>query len=263
MCLKGPTGSQSHLGLLPRATLFQISWNSVLITFQIYFDFFVQFLLYKNMYFTIDSEEELGDIEDVCLEERNQKQNMDNIDEGDLEMGKIEDQHINPINICLLKNYTITHIIYKKDTADIYLAHNQQQECFALKHVKYLHKSLISESVILEKISHPNIVKYYGEYDVLEPIFITKQNHQIVNRIICMEYAKSGDLCNYLVKYAPLSEKLVKRIIKQLVEALTYLHDNSIAHGDLKPDNILITNINDMSIKICDFAQRSAKHQRS
>ncbi len=210
------------------------------------------------MYYTMDSDNELGDVEDVYSVECNNKQNSDNIYDDDLEisdieMGKITAQDTIPINICLLKNYTITHIIYKKATSDIYLAHNQQKEYFALKHVKYLHKNLISETKILEKIAHPNIVKYYGEYDVLEPIFITKQNYRIINRIICLEYAKSGDLCNYLVKYAPLPEKLVKRIIKQLVEALTYLHDNFITHGDLKPDNILITNINDMSIKICDF----------
>jgi cell division cycle 2-like len=42
-----------------------------------------------------------------------------------------------------------------------------------------------------------------------------------------------------------------KRIVRQLLEGMKYLHDNWVLHRDLKPANILYDHVGD--IKICDF----------
>ncbi len=46
--------------------------------------------------------------------------------------------------------------------------------------------------------------------------------------------------------------RLIRRIIRQLNEALGYIHSKQIIHRDLKPENILITH-NGSNVKIIDF----------
>jgi len=52
----------------------------------------------------------------------------------------------------------------------------------------------------------------------------------------------------------PISEDSVRHIIKQLLEALQYLHSNLfIVHRDLKPSNILCLSEQTFDIKLIDF----------
>lgn len=64
-----------------------------------------------------------------------------------------------------------------------------------------------------------------------------------------MEYCKHGNLRSAL--QAKLSIDLVKDYGLQLAKGIHYLHKNNIIHHDIKPENILITNNN--QLKICDF----------
>ncbi|CAB3365175.1 Hypothetical predicted protein [Cloeon dipterum] len=51
-----------------------------------------------------------------------------------------------------------------------------------------------------------------------------------------------------------LSEHLVVKFMRQILEGLCFLHDHDIAHLDLKPQNLLLTGrFPDCDIKLCDF----------
>ena len=57
------------------------------------------------------------------------------------------------------------------------------------------------------------------------------------------------------------SDEDAAQIIKCIIDAVEYLHNNNIVHRDLKPDNILIADSNDLStIKVADFGL-SAKYE--
>ncbi|OWZ18865.1 STE/STE11 protein kinase [Phytophthora megakarya] len=58
---------------------------------------------------------------------------------------------------------------------------------------------------------------------------------------IYMEYAAGGSLSSRLSRSGALPLPLVKRYTRQLCEALQYLHQNGIAHRDIKCANILLT----------------------
>lgn len=45
--------------------------------------------------------------------------------------------------------------------------------------------------------------------------------------------------------------RIVKSIVNQIMSAIKYLHSMNIVHGDIKPENALISR--DFIIKICDF----------
>ena len=56
------------------------------------------------------------------------------------------------------------------------------------------------------------------------------------------------DLIYSKVKIEP---KHIKCLVKQLLEAVKYMHENKVMHRDLKPDNIIITE--DGTVKLIDF----------
>lgn len=70
-----------------------------------------------------------------------------------------------------------------------------------------------------------------------------------------MKYCRGGTLYNYLLErnnVIDLDE--IKYIMKKLLKGLKHLHKLGIIHRDLKLDNIVFENENDIkSLKIIDF----------
>jgi serine/threonine protein kinase len=99
------------------------------------------------------------------------------------------------------------------------------------------------ELELLTRLKHPNIIPCLGGEETPESI------------IIVTPLAK-GDLHSFTVNKV-LSEDNCRRLSKQLLEGLCYLHSLGYLHGDVKPENVLIfpsiTSPNLNTIKICDF----------
>ena len=78
---------------------------------------------------------------------------------------------------------------------------------------------------------------------------------------LVMECAQNGSLESYYDDYInrfkdkehflPLDEKLIIKIFKQLLNGVNYLHSKGVIHRDIKTDNILLDENN--NIKISDF----------
>lgn len=103
-------------------------------------------------------------------------------------------------------------------------------------------ESLANEILIIKKLDHPNIVKMYEEYEDSKYLYIVT------------ECINGGELFDELLRRKKFTEKDCAIIIKQLLEALSHIHANDIAHKDLKPENILLEKKKDInSIKLIDF----------
>ncbi|MCP9261393.1 Testis-specific serine/threonine-protein kinase 4 [Dirofilaria immitis] len=66
-----------------------------------------------------------------------------------------------------------------------------------------------------------------------------------------MELAEKGDLLTFVQQNGAQPESIAQSWMKQLISAVYYMHMRSVAHRDLKLENILL--FADNSIKIADF----------
>ena len=89
-------------------------------------------------------------------------------------------------------------------------------------------QKLIDEIQILKKLEHPNIMKIYEYYDDSKNIYIVS------------ELCDQGDLLGKMRKLGSMSEVVVKFLMDQILNALSYLHDNRIFHGDIKLENVML-----------------------
>ena len=69
---------------------------------------------------------------------------------------------------------------------------------------------------------------------------------------LIQEYVEGKELLEYLNKKGKLKEIDGCKYFHQIISGLDYLHKCGIAHRDFKPENILLTNNNEI-LKIIDF----------
>ena len=127
--------------------------------------------------------------------------------------------------------------------------HQQQRENKLDEKLKIYYR----EAEILSSIRHPNIIG-------LEKVFVTDNTIYMFQDLI-----SGGDLFSYLeLKHGKLSEVESAVVIRQIVIALCFLHDNNIVHRDLKPDNILMSSLSTGSrVVLTDFGSAKRCHGRS
>ena len=88
------------------------------------------------------------------------------------------------------------------------------------------------------RLEHPNLVRYLS---------LDKDG-------ILMEYVDGETLSQRLAKNLDYfkQRKNTDKLVRQLLSVLQYLHSHQVLHLDLKPDNILLTHIND-DVKLIDL----------
>ncbi|KAF0889173.1 hypothetical protein E2562_022440 [Oryza meyeriana var. granulata] len=119
--------------------------------------------------------------------------------------------------------------------------------------VKVLHKSymkkvrvapsetamsdVLREVSIMKMLDHPNIVNLIEVID----------DPEIDKLYMVLEYVERKLVCDN-----GLGETSSRKYLRDIISGLMYLHSHNIIHGDIKPDNLLIT-ING-NVKIGDFS---------
>ena len=163
-----------------------------------------------------------------------------------------------------IEDLSLIQFLGKGSFGEVYLSTKKNSnKLFATKKIK---KSIVDlpkmnryftyEIYILKSINHPNIVK-------LEELKWDNNYYYIV-----MEYINGGELSKCLEKYKnkyqrAFPEEIVQYLMRQIVDALIYIHDKNIIHRDLKLSNIMVhfdsdkdkeeLNMMKAQIKIIDF----------
>ena len=69
--------------------------------------------------------------------------------------------------------------------------------------------------------------------------------------VIILEYLPGGDLFDEIVKRNPYVESDARKACLQLLTAIKFMHDQGIAHLDMKPENVLLDV--ECNVKVTDF----------
>ncbi|KAI0879630.1 kinase-like domain-containing protein [Hypoxylon argillaceum] len=90
-------------------------------------------------------------------------------------------------------------------------------------------RRIVDETNILSRLTHPNLLKFEAAFRSPDTLYTFT------------ELATGGDLFSVRLRYPDgVPELDTKVIIRQIVEAVSYLHDQNVAHRDLKPENVFL-----------------------
>lgn len=103
-----------------------------------------------------------------------------------------------------------------------------------------LKTKFIKEARKMAKLDHPGIVRTLTCFEENDTAYYV------------MDIVDGVNLAEYVKKNGPLPETTAARYIKQVAEALDYLHSKNLNHLDIKPDNIMLRTADNKALLI-DF----------
>ncbi|XP_011192174.1 calcium/calmodulin-dependent protein kinase type 1 isoform X3 [Zeugodacus cucurbitae] len=110
------------------------------------------------------------------------------------------------------------------------------------KALKGKEESLENEIRVLRRLAHPNIVQLLETFEDKWKVYLV------------MELVTGGELFDRIVEKGSYTEKDASDLIRQILEAVDYMHEQGVVHRDLKPENLLYYSPNnDSKIMISDF----------
>ncbi|EJD32937.1 kinase-like protein, partial [Auricularia subglabra TFB-10046 SS5] len=70
---------------------------------------------------------------------------------------------------------------------------------------------------------------------------------------IVFEYERCGSLHNYIHRYGRRGDSHARQMARDLAAGVRYLHQQGIAHRDVKPQNVILADVWPAHLKICDL----------
>lgn len=100
-----------------------------------------------------------------------------------------------------------------------------------------------NEIQIMKSCNHINIVKLHEEFETHDEVYLIT------------DLVKGGDLFDAITQSVKFNERDAACMVRDLADALFYLHSKNIVHRDLKPENLLFMRRKDgtINIKLADF----------
>ena len=136
-----------------------------------------------------------------------------------------------------IQNYKILSLLGQGGMATVYLAEHDllgNQSAFKFLNKEFINnenirKRFLAEAKSMFKMSHPNIIKVTDLIDEGETVAFV------------MEYVEGETLKEFIERKGKLSDKEIKSIFSQMLDAVGYVHEQNLVHRDIKPSNFMVS----------------------
>ncbi|ORX70497.1 Pkinase-domain-containing protein, partial [Linderina pennispora] len=102
-------------------------------------------------------------------------------------------------------------------------------------------KNFQIETSILSRVRHPAIVQVHGVFREHDKLYLV------------LDLAADGELFDEIVRREFLGERETRRVLLQLLLAIRHLNRLGVVHRDIKLENILLADKEQLRIKLADF----------
>lgn len=139
-----------------------------------------------------------------------------------------------------LGNYRLIHFLGRGGYAEVYLGEHlflKTQAAIKVLNIQLADenfKDFLNEAQLVASLNHPHIVR------VLEFGMEGRTPYLV------MTYAPNGTMRHLFPKGSSLAPERILPYLKQVAEALQYAHDRKIIHRDVKPENMLLGQNNEV-----------------
>lgn len=134
------------------------------------------------------------------------------------------------------EGYSIVRRMPRGGMTDLFLALDQNKNRYVIRCLRDPYsrrwrwrRSFFKAAEIMTKLQHPNIVK------IFDADFRQKQPYMV------LEYIEAPNLRSLILNRSNVLTNNSLALLRQLAEALYYVHSMGYLHLDFKPDNILVT----------------------
>ncbi|KAK3806222.1 MAG: calcium/calmodulin-dependent protein kinase-like protein [Linnemannia elongata] len=105
------------------------------------------------------------------------------------------------------------------------------------------HEDMVEKEIgVLKNLSHPNIVNFLDWFESRDKYYLV------------FDLASGGELFDRICEKGAFTENNAATIMKEVIEAIEYLHSKNVVHRDLKPENLLYKDESeDSKLMIVDF----------
>jgi len=110
-------------------------------------------------------------------------------------------------------------------------------------------EDIANEIEILKALNHPSVLRLYEHY-------MSEHGDKVY---LITELLEGGELLDALLARGNYSEADAMTIMRPVLQGLAYLHNKGVTHRDLKLENLLLADTDDLSsVKIADFGLAKA-----
>ncbi|KAJ8764598.1 hypothetical protein K2173_006470 [Erythroxylum novogranatense] len=162
-----------------------------------------------------------------------------------------------PNNTTVLNKYQLGRLLGRGSFAKVYAGRAlTDNKIVAVKIIDKARTDAAMEPRIISEISAMRRLQYHPNILGIHEVMATKTRIYLV-----MELASGGDLFTNVLQRGKMKEPTARRYFQQLVSALSFCHQNGVAHRDVKPHNILLDEKG--NLKVSDFGLSALAEAKS